>query len=341
MWPIETKVYNDLGSVLEAQRYLDLDVLGEDYERVGNSFYFTTVSVFYVNRLGFDWFLKLILEDPYEESFEELNEQNPFDMTTQDFSRLGQYYTRQSMGEIATIAFNLAGRPQAYETYPVIQFAMERYETGQLFQTGDIILSVNGEVVENTEMFMAYRDALDIAEGTTIVIEILRDGEALEVPVTFREQNKVGEYILGILVADTKVFEDNFDPATLVKIGTGFEGDSAGLMLTLELIQVMTGEDLTKGYKIAGTGAVSAEDQQVFEVGDVPLKIKTAHKRHVDIFFVPRYVPLEDFPDYTYEDSNEYQALITAEEIGTQMQIVPVQSVEEALLFLQDLEVRE
>lgn len=109
-------------------------------------------------------------------------------------------------------------------------------------------------------------------------------------------------------------------------------GPSAGLMFSLEIVrQLDTKKDITKGYKIAGTGTINAEGK-VGRVGSVRLKLKTALKKDAEIFFVPN--------DPDNPNSNLLEANRVNEELGNQLQVVPVSTLGDALKYLEELPVK-
>ena len=63
-------------------------------------------------------------------------------------------------------------------------------------------------------------------------------------------------------------------------------GPSGGLLQTLSIYDRLTGNDLTKGKKIAGTGTISYNGK-VGAIGGIKEKVPTAVDNHVDIFFCP------------------------------------------------------
>ena len=69
-------------------------------------------------------------------------------------------------------------------------------------------------------------------------------------------------------------------------------GPSAGLMFTLEIMNQLLDEDLTKGYNIAGTGEM-LEDGTVGRIGGADFKVIAASRQDMEIFFAPA----DDLPD--------------------------------------------
>src|SRR5699024_2694229 len=106
-------------------------------------------------------------------------------------------------------------------------------------------------------------------------------------------------------------------------------GPSAGLMFALEIYDQLTEEDLTGGLNIAGTGEIDYEGN-VHRIGGVDKKVIAAHRKGCDIFFAAN--------ENGKKDSNYAVAKQSAEEIDIDMKIIPVDTFEEALTYLKELE---
>src|SRR5690625_671887 len=98
-------------------------------------------------------------------------------------------------------------------------------------------------------------------------------------------------------------------------------------MFALEIYDQLIEEDLTKGYQIIGTGALDYNGN-VLRIGGIDKKVVAADKAGCEIFFAP----YEDGAD----DSNYELAKKTAEDIGTEMEIVPVDTFQEAVTYLEE-----
>ena len=115
-----------------------------------------------------------------------------------------------------------------------------------------------------------------------------------------------------------------------VRIKSGkIGGPSAGLMFALEMYDKLVDEDMTKGYNIAGTGEIDFEGN-VLRIGGVDKKVVAADRNDIDIFFVPN--------ENGRSDSNYVEAKETAEKIKSDMEIVPVDTFDDAIEFLENLE---
>lgn len=120
----------------------------------------------------------------------------------------------------------------------------------------------------------------------------------------------------------------------LIERAGEYYGDSLGLMLAIGLFEESRNEDFSGGgrYVISGTGTMEA-DHTVGSVGAIRDKLLTAERFGADYFFVPG-----DLDRFYYEGpSNEEEALLSAEELGLRLEVVPVDTLEEAIDFLKRL----
>jgi PDZ domain-containing protein len=98
-------------------------------------------------------------------------------------------------------------------------------------------------------------------------------------------------------------------------------------MMTLEIIAQLTGEDLTRGYRIAGTGTISG-DGTVGLIGGINYKLLAADREKADYFLVP----------YSEQnDSNWTLAEQTVEKFNLKPKLIKVSTLQEAVDFLKQL----
>ena len=114
----------------------------------------------------------------------------------------------------------------------------------------------------------------------------------------------------------------------------GVGGPSAGLMFTLAIYDQLVKEDLRKGRKIAGTGTIE-QNGHVGDIGGAGLKVVSAAKKGMDIFFVPNNpIDKNAKKGKTKVQTNYQEAKAAAKRLGTKMKIVPVQNVQQAIDYL-------
>ncbi|MDC3412815.1 PDZ domain-containing protein [Aquibacillus sp. 3ASR75-11] len=191
-------------------------------------------------------------------------------------------------------------------------------------QAGDNITQVNGQPVEQTDDLIGFVETKKA--GDTVDITVKRDGKELKESITLEKfpdlDDKVG---VGIqLVTDRSV---EVSPDITFSSGN-IGGPSAGLMFSLEIYDQLTENDLTKGYQIAGTGEISY-DGKVLPIGGVDKKVIAANEEGCSIFFAP---------NENGASGSDYEVAVkTAKEIDSNMKIVPVDTFEDALNYLEKL----
>lgn len=191
-------------------------------------------------------------------------------------------------------------------------------------KAGDRIFKLNGHEFDTSEKFIEYVSGLK--KGDSVAIEFERDKKVQKAEIKVapfpKEPKKIG---IGIsLVTDQELKAKPDIVMDTEEIG----GPSAGLMFTLEIYNQLKEEDLSKGYKVGGTGTISP-DGTVGPIGGISQKIVAADKAGIEIFFAPN--------EKGARDSNYREAMAAGKDIGTKMKIVPVDTFEDALKFLESL----
>jgi PDZ domain-containing protein len=90
-----------------------------------------------------------------------------------------------------------------------------------------------------------------------------------------------GGSALGVLILQTPYAPFDVD-IQVADVG----GPSAGLMLSLGIIDMVGDTDLTEGAVVAGTGTI-ATDGTVGPIGGIPLKMVAAREIGAELFLVP------------------------------------------------------
>jgi len=202
--------------------------------------------------------------------------------------------------------------------------------------SGDIIVEADGKAIADTA---GLQEALQhVKAGDKVKLTVIRDGDKVPVELQtgeLQDQAAGGEKRIGIGIQNPanvqSVKAEN--PAQQVHIAAGeIGGPSAGLMFALEIFNQLVPSDITKGYRIAGTGTIDAEGN-VGAIGGIVHKIVAADRERADIFFAPKDY---DTPQ-GYRYTNFSDAKGRAEQIGSKMKIVPVGSIDDALAYLDSL----
>mgnify|MGYP006286563173 FL=1 len=181
-------------------------------------------------------------------------------------------------------------------------------------QNGDIIKQIDGQKVEIAS------EAVEIIRnrevGDQVSLEVIRNNERLSFTVeTIELPESPGQASIGILIGTKNLdyqfpIEVSYDTGNIV-------GPSAGGMFALEIYNQMVKEDITAGKKIAGTGTINLEGE-IGRIDGIVQKIIAAENAEAEIFILPQE---------NYEE---------AQTIETKLQLVPVETFDDAINFLQD-----
>ena len=216
-------------------------------------------------------------------------------------------------------AYTKAGKKVDYTFNGVYaSYVMKGMPAYGKIEVGDKIKSVDGHTYESADKMVSYISSKKA--GTTVRFVLERNGKEITQNVTlkpFKEEPKR----VGIGVS---LFTDRHVKVYIENIG----GPSAGLMMSLEIYNQLTKEDETHGYAIAGTGTIDA-DGTVGPIGGIDQKVVAADKAGKDIFFAPN--------DKGDPNSDYKNAVKTAKDIKSDMKIVPVDTMQDALNYLNKL----
>lgn len=191
-------------------------------------------------------------------------------------------------------------------------------------QEGDIITHVDGKEARTVQVLSSYLS--EKKAGDSVKVSGTRGDKPFEATVpliTMPGSDRTGigfqnDTVLEVTPPDPVKFDFN---------DTG--GPSAGLMMTLEIIAQLTGDDLTRGYRIAGTGTIAA-DGTVGQIGGIQYKLMAADREKADYFLVPY--------DEKSGAANWKLAEQTVNKLDLSLKIVKISTLSEALEFLKKLE---
>lgn len=203
----------------------------------------------------------------------------------------------------------------------------------KILKPGDVLLKAGEKDVK------VAQDLLDALKGKkageSISVTYARDKVEQQASLALGalplQEGETGEPRagIGVVPADMQsVKADQEDQQVSIKAGE-IGGPSAGLMFSLEIFNQLVPEDITKGYRIAGTGTIET-DGTVGPIGGIQHKIIAADREKADFFFAPK--------DITYKDgtkiTNYSDAVQRANQIKTKMKIVEIGTMDDALKYL-------
>jgi PDZ domain-containing protein len=205
-----------------------------------------------------------------------------------------------------------------YEHHFMVYLVYDYLEKDTL-ELGDYILSING--LTDFSLALQQTNCSERAE-----FRVMRDGEILELSVLKQDLGEEGCLFGFNYGTFNELISTSIDYEF---IETNVGGPSGGLLQSLYVFNRLTEKDYTYGLKIGGTGTIDVFGQ-VGYIGGVKQKIITAIRNDIDIFFVPH---LSDDP---YDDYIE--ALAVYETFDTDMKLVGVSSIDEAIAYLTQYE---
>ncbi|MFD2043996.1 SepM family pheromone-processing serine protease [Ornithinibacillus salinisoli] len=255
-----------------------------------------------------------------------IHEVRPEGISEEEYIQIQLQMMDSSQEKAIVVAYEAAQENITIEDNGVyVVSVLEGVPADNILKIGDLITSIDDIPMQSAEDLIGYVENKQAGDSITIAFERGEEKLVESIPLAELEEldNNVG---IGIsLVTDRKI---QVDPEVNFSSGS-IGGPSAGLMFSLEIYDQLTEEDLTKGYEIAGTGEVDYEGN-VLRIGGIDKKVIAADREGCDIFFAPN--------ENGASNSNYDIAKKTAEEIGTDMEIIPVNTFQDALTYLQELE---
>lgn len=193
-----------------------------------------------------------------------------------------------------------------------------------ILEVGDLITKVDDTNIYQAKDLMTQIENMD--EEKAVEVSFKREEKDYMEDISlakFPEKDQVG---IGIqLITNREVDVKPEVEFTSGKIG----GPSAGLMFALTIYNQLTEEDLTSGLKIAGTGQLDYEGN-VLPIGGIDKKVIAADKKDIEFLFAPSME--------THDISNYDEAKQTANEIDSDMEIIPVETFQDALDYLKTVD---
>jgi len=241
---------------------------------------------------------------------------------------LGQLYTTSSVENANINLLRLLGEENIvidYDEY--ISFVGE--EVACDIRVGDEILSYDNHPLVESESYRNHVQAKNLPATLKLTLSSeFGEERDVECEITrYKDRNIIGYGFIGIneLISTHEIL--NRVNADLTMYG----GPSAGMAITLELLNQLVEEDLTKGYEIVATGTINY-DGTIGQIGSADFKLKAAYKSGADYFFVP---------DSEDDDSNYKIAMKYKIENDLDIEVVKINHINDAIEFLEGLSYEE
>ncbi|MDP7979097.1 SepM family pheromone-processing serine protease [Bacillus multifaciens] len=232
------------------------------------------------------------------------------------------YAMKESQDAAIYNAYKRANASVTFENQGVLVVGVaDDMPAAEKLKLGDHILAVDGQSLQTAEQFIAYMKTKK--QNDEVSVKYVRENKEKEDKFALKpipeDKSRAG---IGVsIITDKKLTVSPDVKIDAHKIG----GPSAGLMFTLEIYNQLVKEDITKGHEIAGTGTIN-EKGEVGPIGGISQKVVAAHNAGAEVFFAPN--------ENGKENSNYKEALKTAKDINTKMKIIPVDTLDDALAYL-------
>ncbi|WP_448627105.1 YlbL family protein [Geodermatophilus sp. URMC 64] len=261
--------YNTLGDIDGTPI---ISVEGRDRNDVSGNLNLTTVGV---SRAGLSlveavrgWFDPEVSVVPEESVY-------PPDQTEEETQQQNREAFLTSEEAAETAALQHLGYPEKV----VVQGLSDDSPSRGRLEEGDAIEGVDGRPTPDTD---TLDDVLrSIPGGTSIQVAYTRLGEPGRATLTTKQAEDREGSLLGVLVREQPSAPFDVD-IEVQEVG----GPSAGLMLTLGILDLVGDDDLTGGDVIAGTGTIDV-DGNVGPIGGIGLKMVSAREIGATLFLVP------------------------------------------------------
>ncbi|MCL6457991.1 MAG: PDZ domain-containing protein [Gorillibacterium sp.] len=289
------------------------------------TFMLTTVGVMHANALTYAWAELTDKEMQQRKNVLLVGE------TEEEYNQRQVYSMVSSQSNAILAAYRNLTLPFHFETESImVMHLVPGMPAANVLRVGDVLLKMDGKVMESAEQLVNF--LVGKKAGDTVTITFKRGETVLEkqvaldyLPVEPAESGKAAAARrVGVGISYNFLMSvQPENPENHVAIQAGeIGGPSAGLMFTLEIINQLLPEDISKGHRIAGTGTIS-EDGTVGPIGGIPYKVIAANREKAEIFFAPK--------------ENAADAIKQANKLKTKMKIVTIGTLSEARDYLKQL----
>lgn len=274
--------------------------------------------------------------------------------TEQQYNQRQVYKMITSQSNAVEAAYKKLGVPYKVQNEGIMIMGVSKgLPAEKVLQTGDVLFAVDGKAVASTDEIIQIIQSKK--EGDSVKVTFKR-GDVLkteEIPLTLlpvpspapgatpnpeasSQPRRVGIGVTFETGYDRMVSIQAEQEEKQVTIAAGdIGGPSAGLMFSLEIYNQLVPEDITKGYRIAGTGTIDTNGN-VGVIGGIEHKIVAADREKAEIFFAPKdWTPPAGMKGSPVPNTTDAQK--QAKKIGSKMKIVSVGNMSDALSYLQSL----
>ncbi|ANE47502.1 hypothetical protein SY83_15805 [Paenibacillus swuensis] len=305
------------------------------------TFMLTTVSLTYSNTLQYLY----ALVNPYQDIAKKSQLLREGE-TRQEYTERQAYVMQTSQSDAIQAAYMKAGIPYKKVTQSVVVLETnEGMPAEKVLQPGDRLLAVDGQSITDVNDLLGKIRAKKVGQSLQLDYERGKEKRSSKLLLAALPPQpgvkKPAKPLpgIGIIPAELQSVEPKTGKKKVTIKAGEIGGPSAGFMFSMAILNQLTPGDLSKGYRIAGTGTITP-DGKIGVIGGIKHKIVAADREKADIFFAPKdLVPKKGEAFAPVLNTSEAKA--RAEEIDTAMKIVSVGTIDEALEYLKKLPVKK
>lgn len=245
------------------------------------------------------------------------------------YTKVQDFYMQSAINESIYTAYRAAKQPVTRRYLGIYVLSVDSQSPFKKWlKVGDTVTKVNGHHFNTMVGYQSYIQKQPVGARATITYQHNGRTKTATAKLMRLPTKKAG---IGITLTDNVKVQ----PKTKVTVDPGnIGGPSGGLMFSLQIYTQLTGQNLRRGRKIAGTGTVDGNGN-VGEIGGIDKKIIAAKRAGATVFFAPYVKPTKLLLKYEEHHQTNYQlAKATAKRYAPDMKVVPVKTFNDAVQYL-------
>ncbi len=251
--------------------------------------------------------------------------------TDAEFMRINQFYMQTSQNMAKYQGLKTAGKEIELKYLGVyVLTVMDNSTFKGILNIADTVTGVNDKTFSSSKDLIDYVNSQKLGDKVKVTYEEDGQTKSAEGKIITLDNGKNG---IGIGLIDRTEVTSNI-PIRFSTAGIG--GPSAGLMFSLAIYTQIAEPNLRDGRVIAGTGSID-RDGNVGDIGGIDKKVVAAAKEGASIFFAPDNPVSEETKKTNPEAKTNYETAVeAAKTIKTDMKIVPVKTLQDAIDYLKN-----
>lgn len=259
------------GGTFNAEKRVKMDT---SYKSKGS---FNMAYVSEIKGTIFTYLISYIIPSFERESIEEYRTSEQESVNDIEFRN--NLWLKQTNNNAIYVAYKKAGKKLTEKSHKNYVFYLDEQADTNL-KVGDELLKVDNQEIKELTDLKKYVQTK--TKGDQVSLSAIRKGKSLKCYAKIFEENN--ELYVGISLLDDVSYTTN--PSISFKFKDSESGPSGGLIMSLQIYNMLVKEDITKGLKIVGTGTIS-KDGEVGEIDGIKHKLRGAVKNKADIFLAP------------------------------------------------------